>query len=770
MENKSVYTDKGGVATMAVKEFPMGTPLIQSEQAITAIHVIAKGTVRASYPGGEFYLQKGDVIGVCELFYDSYFISYKAAEDTTLASYACTDGHLSELLKTKSDLSNLIVSSLFRQIQEILDQYELMKFDCGNFYQYLMKSYSEYCRFTAKHGLPTRVLPGLEEVSELVLEEDVSDWLHGYYAQLQRIMKSISAKAQIADFVLGMLLKASQDVYDIISVCRELYDYKAGIASLLMSENRLDFFDLYASTLYRIGAHSEDSTSITAALGTMMIQLESQDSIDKAMYKSRVKEYKEKLEALSQATDSPTGQSAASADDAPNLTDSILIITQYSEFDKESCAHFQAAIDKYNKLSDKNATDDATRKLRMTITKLFYQIYTAAFMKSLNDPNVPKIVKMFFNFGYVDETLAGLENAAYLYSIVDSLPSDPSHNVYTAYEWLKAVYEGKKAPCRNEFDNDYAAYVHELKVTGKITAAEEGPMLTDRTQQVTFELDNMFQSVNKMTFGRISIFCPVFSESNVLKDLADTLVSAEKIKESFEHIRHTDFSAYYRDTMYSNPDIGIAKETVGVEILPDVILMPNVGIRGVMWQEIEGRKRTTPSRMMLSLFQMEDLNNILVRLTGEYRWEMCKRIQGARWNDVSEPSLTSEYFDYIQFYKKNRELSADAKDKVKLSMQKAKNSFKEMFIRDYESWIIYEGAGSPRLNKVARAILFTHCPFSREIRGKLKANPLYKETMDRYEIKLSQKVHHMDNLFQKLKNAGVEVPKEIAAQREFLLM
>ena len=67
--------------------------------------------------------------------------------------------------------------------------------------------------------------------------------------------------------------------------------------------------------------------------------------------------------------------------------------------------------------------------------------------------------------------------------------------------------------------------------------------------------------------------------------------------------------------MYSRPDIGIAKEAVSVEILPDVILMPNVGVRGVMWQEIEGRKRTTPSRMMVSIFQMEDLNNILVRLT-----------------------------------------------------------------------------------------------------------------------------------------------------------
>ena len=642
-----------------------------------------------------------------------------------------------------------------------------MKFDCDNFYQYLMKSYSEYGRFTAKHGIATRVLPALEDLSEMELEDDVPDWLNSYYGQLQRIMKSITAKSQIADFILGMLLKASQDVYEIFSVCRELYEYKAEIAGLLMNENKLDFFDLYASILYRIGAHDEDSTAITAALGTMMIQLENQDSIDRDMYKNRVQEYKNKLETLQNATDSPEEQTSS---DVPDLTDSLHTILTYAGCDEETTTNFKAVIDKYNNLSDKNASDDAGRKLRLTISKLFYKVYSQAFMKSLSDSNIPKIVKMFFNFGYVDEKLAGMENAAYLYSIVDSLPSDPSRNVYTAYEWMKEVYEGRKAPCRNEFDNDYAAYVHELKVTGKITAAEEAPMLTDRSKQVQFELDNMFQSVNKMTFGRISIFCPVFTESNVLKDLQESLVSADKVRESFERIRSLDYSAYYRDTMYSNPDLGIPKESVSVEILPDVILMPNVGVRGVMWQEIEGRKRTTPARMMVSLFQMEDLGNILVRLTGEYRWEMCKRIQGARWNDVSEPSLTSEYFDYIQFYKKNRELSADAKEKVKLSMQKAKNSFKEMFIRDYESWIIYEGSGSPRLNKVARTILFTHCPFAKEVRDKLKANPLYKEMMDRYGVKQSQKVHHMDNLIQKVKNSGAEVPEEIADQRAFLLM
>ena len=174
--------------------------------------------------------------------------------------------------------------------------------------------------------------------------------------------------------------------------------------------------------------------------------------------------------------------------------------------------------------------------------------------------------------------------------------------------------------------------------------------------------------------------------------------------------------------------------------------------------------------MMVSIFQMEDLTNILVRLTGDFRWEMCKRVQGARWNDVSEASLTSEYFDYIQFYRKNHELSTDAKDKIKLAMKKAKNSYKEMFIRDYESWILYEGVGSPRLNKVARNIIFTYCPFSKEIRQKLMANPLYKETMSRYDIKQSQKIHHFDNVFQKLKNAGTPIPEELQKQHDYLTM
>ena len=60
-----------------------------------------------------------------------------------------------------------------------------------------------------------------------------------------------------------------------------------------------------------------------------------------------------------------------------------------------------------------------------------------------------------------------------------------------------------------------------------------------------------------------------------------------------------------------------------------------------------------------------------------------------------------------------------------MQLQKAKNRFKDAFILDYMAWVLYESAGSPRLNKVTRQILSRYCPFPKEYRKKLKTNQLY---------------------------------------------
>ena len=187
-----------------------------------------------------------------------------------------------------------------------------------------------------------------------------------------------------------------------------------------------------------------------------------------------------------------------------------------------------------------------------------------------------------------------------------------------------------------------------------------------------------------------------------------------------------------------------------------------------MWQEIEGKKRTTPARMMLSVFHTETLSQSMLRLTGEFRWEMCKRAQGARWNDVSDPSLTSEYCDYAQFYRKNKDLSAEVKEKIKNQLVRARNNYKTLFVSDYILWVMYESGGAPRLNKVVRNILFTYCPFSKQIRTRIGANPLYKQAIDKYNVINSRKLHRISLLCRTLENSPEGVPEEIAEYKKFI--
>ena len=254
-----------------------------------------------------------------------------------------------------------------------------------------------------------------------------------------------------------------------------------------------------------------------------------------------------------------------------------------------------------------------------------------------------------------------------------------------------------------------------------------------------------------------------------LEERGFTAESAQGVKLSTSDQLNDDVKPYYRDYIYTSPLLATTHEVLQHEILPDIILMPNTGTRGILWQEIEGHDRQTPASMLLPAICLSDIHLMMLRLTGEFRWEMCKRVQGARWNDVTDHSLTSEFFDYLQFYKKNRDLSADAKEKCHMQLQKAKNRFKDAFILDYMAWVLYESAGSPRLNKVTRQILSRYCPFPKEYREKLKTNPLYTSLFERYENNKKKELTRMNSVaFRAQRNNHGQTPEPLLAQIEYL--
>lgn len=746
--------------------------LFESGKPANELFLIVKGSVSVSFPGGKYTLTKGDVPGICELCNDVHFMTCRTLEDSVIISYPVYDiTTLESFFRATPESGILFARSAFRQVNSVLQCYEKTRFSCSELYNSCTKDYSLYNVCCMRHQVSAQKLPVLSELAPCVEDSPLEDWLVSYYDGFEYLLSNSDSAvlAKTPAVPLGLIISTCPDFERIISSIDSLMEYQKQALSIYLNEDGNDLLSFYITLYENSDAGSSDFKLMQTSIEKMLQRLKSFSGTSQELYDKRSASFQAVLKAKPVDNDVPSEkESVVDSSFLEQLTDSLQTILTYSGAEEAFCSQFKDLINNYQHMEDPNASDDSARRLRQQITSSFYALYHSIFFKAAKDDSMPLPVRMFLYFGYVDELLAGTENTAYLGQLADRLSKESHPHTFTLFDWLKAILKGEKEPSRNEFDEDYTKYLHTMKVSGKISAQEETEFADDTSKKVEYELKNMMPPVNKMTSGRISTFCPVFSSHNVLKALDSCLVSNDTLQASLTYNISLDFTAYYREYVYTNMEANIPKEFFHVEKLPDFILMPGIGTRGVMWQEIEGRRRNTSARMMLPVFYMDDLRSAIVRLTGEYRWEMCKRIQGPRWNDLSERSLTSEYFDYIQFYKKNNELSPATKEKIKTTLQKSRGSFKEMFVRDYIAYILFEGTGSPRLNKIARTILFTYCPFAKSVRNALAGNPIFKELMERYDMRQKQHIHRIDMLKKRVESSGCSVPQELQDELDYL--
>lgn len=757
-----------------MREIKAGTVLLEEGQKFLERYLIMKGTVKASNAGGDLILRAGDIMGLCEADKDEAVFTYQAETDVSVFPLPGEQRLLRGALEKNTDAVRYVKTSLFRQMNDISSRCRILTVEADSLWQYLESCYGSYQAFCKEEGSEPETLPGYEELQKPELKDRPPEWIGGYYATLEQMMSIWDHNNTDYDFVYGFIMKGCADMQHMAIYCKEIQAVREELCDYLMNEDGVDLFslltNLYLSRIEEGNTAPEKLLALKIKIREIVSVMQKHRGTVTEYYQTRMEEFEKNVMELDNQNNEKNIDNATAREALEEIAGSLDKILKYAECGEHAEANFRRYLLAYKKLQNKNSTEEVARLLRHELTTLFYKIYVSAFQVSIKDRDVPTVVKMFFNFGYVDEELAGVKNAVYLYQLAKNMPTDPGKGIYSMYEWLMAIYTGKKEPGRNEFDMDYGDYLREQRKMGRINESQEKALINNNASRVMYELENVFPSVNKISFGRPSTFCPVFSKHNVLKPLDAVLVTEQKISEIFSEIRSKDFGAFYRETMLSEADTAIPKEMIQVEVLPDIILAPNMGTRGVMWQEVEGKKRNTPARMICSVFQMEDLPLTIIRMTAEFRWEMCKRIQGGRWNDVSERSLTSEYCDYAQFYKKNKDLSADTKERIKVQLLKARNNFKEMFIGDYIVWIRYESGGSPRLNKPVRNIMFTYCPFPKTVTSKLTVNPLYKEFIDKHNLRRAQKINHVENVCKKLQNTGKPIPEDYEKYKQFLEM
>lgn len=737
-------------------------------------YLVQEGSVLQKFGFSEVKLGKNAIIGILEK--DIFLCDYVAGEDTVLAGFICENSEdLKNLLTGQEKIRSTFLKASMEQRHQMLCLYSDLYNKARQFHMFVENVYNDYKTLCGKYKIEEQSFLRIEHFNPLEMQHKAESWeinnsnsiVKNYLQEYLQLMEKDDS------LTVGAIMEAAAQMRRFTLGIGEIEAYLSYNKDILISESANDLLKLFFDLSVKTYAKKYDIAPITKDMNLMIKVAEKLNVYNTRMLGRRYAEFKnyDYDSEMSDDLNGSGGSEGVRREIDIMKEDCIGHILEYAGFKDEDIESICKMIEEYRDLPDRTSMDKETYALRKKLTSVFYDIYYKVFMRAVKDEKtLTPILEMFLNFGFMDVSFVGEEHAKELYELTAHLDICHSEHIYTIYEWLKCIYRGEKNPSKNEFDMDFPAYLADLRKNGKITSEQAASYQHNNEMKVDFEIKNMFTSVNKITYGNITRFCPILCKNDLLNTIEKMLVTAEKLENALNEIRKIDYSAFYREVLFSDPDRGINCERLEKEILPDFILMPNAGTRVTMWQETSGAKSDTPGRFMFPIFTALDVDDLMLGVVGYFRWEICRRIQGVRWNDIREQSLTAEYCTYIQFYRKNHDLSADAKEKIKNALMRAQNNYREVFIKDYANWIKFESKGSFRLNKVSRDILIRYCPFAKAVRNELKTNPMYQAPISRFEVDTAKKLQRYNSVYDKYVKAGGEITEDLKENLLFYQM
>lgn len=741
-----------------------GQKIYEKGRPKNELGMLIKGKAYSVGVYGKIFFGSGTVFGLSDTGSDSYLFDYVAEEDCEILAYGLDESHDEEqIISENKQFSGLMISTVTKQAAVMTNVYDDLASQCDILYETLTgnkKEYIEYCnKFSIVPGdIEEAEIHPISESGKNVTIEKMDYCKSLNEIPLDTLKAFFSCSSNVTYFNVVIISNLIRELNEAIS---NMLQYINKYKSMLIGNEKKDLFYSYSILAYEVGKKGVDISVILRGIDKVLESVNEINLIDDKIKEMALTTHNKRMKLLYEVSDEEDTEKdfklhlSYTSDEIEkarkDLEGSLEHILSYTSLEPEKKDNFIRLITSYGNLKDCLSSDDNAVSIRRQITKVFYDIYEQVFFKYIELNKKDNIIDMFLNFGFIDERLIDETQAIDLYYLNKS---SGDKNIYMLKDWLTEIYEGKKEPSKNDFDIDYQENLREIKKSRLMTPEEENRYLNDQKGKVIYEIHNMFKSTNKITYGRISSFCPVLSRQSLCEDIHRAYVSPDRINSIINETVKVDYSLFYRECMYKNDKIENNNERIMKEIRPNFILMPNFGSRCIMWQDIEGRKKDTPARIVLSIFSIEDLNELLITTFAKFRWELCKDMQGVRWSDITNRCLTSEYYDYLQFYKKNRELSEKAKEKIKIIVQKKGNNYKEVFAYDYFQWIKYEADGSPRMNSYVRDIMFAYCPFPKEMRERLAENPLYSKAIKKFERDRENKLKRFEKVRENILKAN----------------
>lgn len=449
------------------------------------------------------------------------------------------------------------------------------------------------------------------------------------------------------------------------------------------------------------------------------------------------------------------------------LKGSLENLLHYASISPETGREIKEAIEKLKEFNNPMNSEGDPRKIRRGLLPKYWELYEKVFMSTLQEPGkTPRFAELMLLCGFTDDTFLEPEQLEFIYKNVKREKS--KYPIHDAIDWMSMIVERKVTTSINELGLTFFDILRQENRNENWRRESDLPADVDTPEaRLLFEIHNTLAPTTKLTSGSILTHLPVLSKFHFNQSPERAWMGKKKLEEELDRLLSIDFGAFHREVLYSNEEIGIKREFVQMQVLPNIIMAPSIGNTMQFWQEREGNNKTSPGRIMTPLFATDNVFDMLLHVAGSYRWEMVKTTLGPDWNNISSSSITADYTDYVQFFKKNRELSPEVKEKLAAEFKRFRDD-RSRFVNDYMTWIKYESDGTQRLNKACRKIMAKHIPFTTPLRENLLKLPNFTEIITKATNIKKRKALELEPRYKKYRNenAGV-LPKELEDTLKF---
>lgn len=755
---------------------------IESDRIIFGINdinnthaIILKGGLWMESSFACFRLSAGNVCGLIDPLFEKYNFTYNAEDEVTFCPLNLEKKSYKNIFIKDPSYIRVFLSSYQYQLKQILwiyDQYSKISAQC---FSKLLLGNNKLNRLNGEYKVDLNELGKIElfreEININQFNPEDENYLREFVAlDSEELSALVLQSYEAASRLIVCTKHISDNIFEYTCNLKKIFDK---LLDLYAGNNETNLFDnlyRFGLSILRQGGSIEsvvnDMDSVIVSVQNFILISKEDFGIDLPIDIDVLNEKRQSLFKpifeLNEIQDFSINKPDVIEDTIPdfeNLTEQILDFAGYSQNEK---TEFVNSLNGYRVHQKNRFSKDMARNYIKKFEEDYLSLYERVYKASKEANDIPVFIIMFLDYGILSEKFFDEEDILKIYLIAKSNRYKGERNIYTFREWLDTIYNGQNEPSKNELDTDYFDYIRNYKKMHTLSSEEEKAMKEDVNAKISYEINNFLKSNLRLLFASNSNYCPFVNEFDYSSDFTSMITTAAEIIAAVDRWLSIDFTLFFRDQITSIKHHGENVRFIyKKEVMPNLIVLPIYGVKCSMWQEIADRNKNKPARIAIPMYKAGTVDDQLLYAFGRYRWEFTRTDMGTRWNDIRFKSLTSEYNDYIMFYRKNKNLSEITKNKIKDKLLSSRNNTTEMFLNDYVNYIKYESTGASRLNKESRRILGIYCPFTKELRKSLSLNPMFEDIMNQSEVKLHNEYKEINNRVVKLENEGTKVNKEI---------